>query len=41
VTVSIESGIIRYATPILERLARHELQTDMRALKIAVEGRLG
>jgi hypothetical protein len=36
-TVSSKSGAFAFTAPILRRLARRELQTDMQALKIAVE----
>jgi hypothetical protein len=39
-TVIPESKAFTYAVPILKRLAQRELQSDMQALKIAVEGRL-
>jgi polyketide cyclase/dehydrase/lipid transport protein len=39
-TVTADSQAFAFAAPILRRLARRELQTDMQALKLAVEGRL-
>lgn len=38
--VSSESKAFAFAKPVMERLARRELQTDLQALKIAVEHRL-
>ena len=39
-TIVPESKVFTYAVPILKRLAKRELQTDMQALKIAVESKL-
>jgi hypothetical protein len=39
-TVSSDSGAFAFTAPILKLLARRELQTDMQALKIAVENQL-
>jgi carbon monoxide dehydrogenase subunit G len=39
-TVASESNAFAFAKPVLKMLARRELQTDLRALKVAVEGRL-
>jgi len=36
-TVSTTSKAFAFAKPVMERLARRELQTDLQALKIAVE----
>lgn len=35
-----ESKVFTYTVPLLKRLAKRELQTDMKALKIAIEGHL-
>jgi hypothetical protein len=39
-TVSTESKAFTYTAPILKRLVKRELQSDMQALKIAIEDRL-
>jgi len=39
-TVSSQSEAFAFAKPVLKMLARRELQTDMQALKIAVENQL-
>lgn len=39
-TVSTDSKAFVFTVPIMKRLARRELQTDMQALKVAVENRL-
>lgn len=39
-TVSTDARAFAFAAPILTRLARRELQTDMQALKLAVEHQL-
>lgn len=39
-TVSTDSKAYVFTIPILKRLARYELQSDMRALKVAVENGL-
>ncbi|HSW80566.1 MAG TPA: SRPBCC family protein [Candidatus Saccharimonadales bacterium] len=39
-TVYTDSKAFVFTVPIMKRLARRELQTDMQALKIAVENRL-
>ena len=39
-TLFHESKVFTYTLPLLKRLAQRELQTNMQALKIAVEGQL-
>lgn len=39
-TVTAASAAFAFTAPILKRLARRELQTDMQALKLAVENGL-
>lgn len=39
-TVSTDSHAFAFTVPILKKLARRELQTDMQALKLAVENQL-
>lgn len=39
-TVSADSKAFAFTLPILKRLAQRELQTDMQALKVAVENQL-
>lgn len=39
-TVSADSAAFAFTVPILKRLAHRELQTDMQALKVAVENGL-
>jgi hypothetical protein len=39
-TVSADSEAFAFAKPVLKLLARRELQSDMQALKVAVEQRL-
>jgi hypothetical protein len=39
-TVSADSEAFAFAKPVLRMLARRELQTDLQALKIAVENKL-
>ena len=39
-TLMPESKIFSYTIPLIKRLARRELQSDMQALKIAVEGHI-
>jgi hypothetical protein len=39
-TVSSDNKAFAFAAPVLKALARRELQTDMQALKLAVEHHL-